>query len=95
MTEMSNTDRPVYVVVSDNASVIAAAVAILNGDPETRGIVHHRCGCHCANLLIGEYIKTMRLDVEMKAMEEQVLRKDPRQRLSRALRPAGPPPHHV
>ena len=72
MEELSKAGRPVYIIVSDNASVISAAIQRLQTSKGTAGVVHHRCGCHCLNPLIQECAKAWGLQETMVKLEKSV-----------------------
>lgn len=70
-------DRNIIIasVVSDNASVLGAAFTSIPG------VVHHRCGAHCMNLLLHRYIKQFHIEDRARLFVQELTRLKPKTRI--------------
>lgn len=65
------TGRICYGITSDNAHVIGSAIEELNQDISPK-ILHHMCGCHCVNLLLGNVIQKYKIMDIISNLKEKV-----------------------
>ena len=69
--KLKSTGRICYSITSDNAHVISSAVIELNNRASPK-ILHHMCGCHCVNLLLGKVIQEFKLMDQVQQLKEKV-----------------------